>query len=498
MSWTPDRVADELLSAGRLFRLPQGGPPAFVTAEEYLSGDVREKLRVAERWTNLSPAFARNVEALRAALPAPVPREDVAVGLGAGFVPPEVVEEFAYHLLPTMYRGGVKAVYVVATATWILDWCGGAVVKTSHHNLSTWGTTRVDAMSLLEHALRNESPVVYDTDPRTEERVRNAKATAEAQAKLADLRAEWDRWWRATTSSVLFPSGELRKVGDVLHEAYEAEFNRYSPRRYDGRHLRFPGLAATLPGTDAAFAPRRHQLDGALRILERNVPDDTFLLGYDVGLGKTLAAILGAEGESPVALKTAAIKLRQVSDTAAAVTGKAEHGEIVGALLAVPTKLSRGAKAQKELASFRAEQETKERWALAARLNATGAVNRSKIFADVLNPDGTRKMSANGKPVVRIRSRYARMDLAVFRGLVTDLEGDAPKKRRNPFEPDEDAAKQNAKGPAAKGEPSEAQITAAMKLPAVQTIVQMTGRDPRQVAAEHLKTLAATSGKVTQ
>ena len=293
MSWTPDRVADELLSAGRLFRLPQGGPPAFVTAEEYLSGDVREKLRVAERWTNLSPAFARNVEALRAALPAPVPREDVAVGLGAGFVPPEVVEEFAYHLLPTMYRGGVKAVYVVATATWILDWCGGAVVKTSHHNLSTWGTTRVDAMSLLEHALRNESPVVYDTDPRTEERVRNAKATAEAQAKLADLRAEWDRWWRATTSSVLFPSGELRKVGDVLHEAYEAEFNRYSPRRYDGRHLRFPGLAATLPGTDAAFAPRRHQLDGALRILERNVPDDTFLLGYDVGLGKTLAAILG-------------------------------------------------------------------------------------------------------------------------------------------------------------------------------------------------------------
>lgn len=213
----------------------------------------------------------------------------------------------------------------------------------------------------------------------------------------------------------------------------------------------------------------------------------------------SLASILGAAGESPLELKTAAIKLRQIRDTAAGVTGKSDTSEIVGGLLAVPTKLAKGDRAAEQLAALRGRQDVAERWNLVRRLNATGTVARTKIFADVVNDSGARKLDANGKPLVRIRTRYATMDLGVLRGLVTDLEGDAPKKRRNPFEPDEAAAK--AAAPAGKGsalvngEPSEAQIAAAMLNPAVQMIARQTGRDPRQVAAQHVKTLAASAGR---
>lgn len=216
----------------------------------------------------------------------------------------------------------------------------------------------------------------------------------------------------------------------------------------------------------------------------------------------SLASILGAEGESPLALKTAAIKLRQIRDTAAGITGKGDAPEIVGALLAVPTKLAKGARAAEQLAALRGRQDVAERWALVRRLSATGHIARTAIFADVVDDSGARRLDANGKPVVRIRTRYATMDLGVLRGLVTDLEGSAPKRPRNPFEPDANRAKAAAPAGAGSkgtelvnGEPTEAQIAAAMVNPAVQMIARQTGRDPRQVAAQHVKTLAASAGR---
>ncbi len=162
----------------------------------------------------------------------------------------------------------------------------------------------------------------------------------------------------------------------------------------------------------------------------------------------SLALILGAEVDSPLGLKTAAIQMRQERDwmlsTLAGLTGQGDVRGAIGAALNIPRKLAAGKKLAQELATLRATADDKERWELAHRLNATGTVNRSKVLADVVDEAGNRKLDAQGKPLVRIRSRYATMDLAVFRGLVTDLEGDAPRKPRNPFEPDQAAAERAA------------------------------------------------------
>lgn len=185
----------------------------------------------------------------------------------------------------------------------------------------------------------------------------------------------------------------------------------------------------------------------------------------------SLAAILGATSESPLALKTAAIGLRQIFDTAAGVTGKTNPAEIVGGLLAVPAKLERGKQARTELGKLRATTDDAERWVLARQLNASGAVKRDKIFADLLDDAGQRVLDKGGKPKLRIRSKYAAMDLGVLRGLVTDLEADAPTKRRNPFEPDAaaaaDASREARQNGGAGPADAKARIEAAKKSPAV-------------------------------
>src|SRR6185312_4951208 len=157
----------------------------------------------------------------------------------------------------------------------------------------------------------------------------------------------------------------------------------------------------------------------------------------------SLASILGAAGESPLALKTAAIGLRQVADTARGVTGKTDPSEVVGGLLAIPEKLERGRVAREELAQVRADADAKERRILAFKLADMPGM-RSKVLADVLDEAGRRKLDAAGKPIVRIRTRYATMDLGTLRGLPADLGADAPPPRRNPFEPSEPLAREAA------------------------------------------------------
>lgn len=188
----------------------------------------------------------------------------------------------------------------------------------------------------------------------------------------------------------------------------------------------------------------------------------------------TLASILNASGESPLALKTAAIKLRQVRDTAAGVTGKTDAAEIVGGLLAVPSKLERGKRAQDKLAATQAKSDAAERLDLVHRLNKTGTVKRSKILADVVSASGERTGT-------RIRSKYARMDLGVLRGLVTDLEGDAPKQRRNPFEPSEDLSRETSK--TGQHGNAEQRITRAKAHP---DVVRMFNRPGNTISIESL------------
>lgn len=179
----------------------------------------------------------------------------------------------------------------------------------------------------------------------------------------------------------------------------------------------------------------------------------------------SLAAILGATSESLPALKTAAIGLRQISDTAAGVTGKTRPREIVGALLAVPEQLAEGKRAAADLATRAKAEEKKERWDLAHRLNKLGLAGRSRssIFLDEV--DG----KTGARKAVKLQPEYARMDLDVFRGIVTSHEANAPAVKRTPFEASREAAEAAAKEAQGipNGKPTAAQIERAKSEPAV-------------------------------
>lgn len=289
---TPSQVLSALLP-DRIFRLPQAGSPVYVTREQYLSGDVGQKLSIAQRWAQLNPDFAVNVTALIAAQPKPLPPEQIQVSFGASFVPAAAYRAFVNHLLPSLTENWkVDISFAEATSTWTIDFRSR---PTEAANTTTWGTPRCPATELIEAGLRLETPTVYDTGP-DGERAKDSVATAAATAKLADIREEWQRWWRS--------SGFATQIAS----AYAERFNQHVPRRYDGSHLTFAGLAARLPSDPSQpLIPRRHQLAGALRIVERGDLDDTVLLTYKVGLGKSLSAILGVKKRFDLGLSRKAV-----------------------------------------------------------------------------------------------------------------------------------------------------------------------------------------------
>lgn len=204
----------------------------------------------------------------------------------------------------------------------------------------------------------------------------------------------------------------------------------------------------------------------------------------------SLASILGASADTPLALKTAAIALRQIKDTAVGITGQTEPGAIVGSLLTMPERLAAADLAAANDRKAAVEARETSRRSLAARLNK-------------LNLAGWRSGDIYAGPVVDGRRALslplATMDLDVLRGMVEGHEKSAPP--RDPFDADRANAEADAQARAvaegvgngsvhldANGEPSEAQILAAMKLDAVKQIAATHGRDPRKVAVQYLKT----------
>ena len=299
---TVESVAREL--RGLVYRVGPGGP--WETAERYLSGDVVGKLADARRWALLDPAFAENVAALQARLPPPV-RLAGAPGAGdAGFtapfgapwVPASVYLDFLAHLFPTYATGrsGVRLSYAPEVARWVLDADDPATVA-SVENRRTWATRRATALELVEDGLRLRAPEVRDTVevPGGESKsVRNEAETAAAQAKLQEIRERWAQW---------LPRDPARVA--LLEAEYNARFNRWAPRRYDGSRLTFPKLSLTYQG--APLRLRSHQGAGIQRILERGDEDDTVGIFYAPGLGKTICAIVGAVKRIQVGLSDRAV-----------------------------------------------------------------------------------------------------------------------------------------------------------------------------------------------
>ncbi len=252
---------------GLIYETPDGH---YITAEEYLSGNVRLRLREAESAAQLNRHFEKNVEALRSVLPPALGREEITARLGSGWIPSDVITDFIRELLPG-YKGQVQ--YHEQLGAW-------TVVNADHFTLQSveatqmWGTGRRNAIQLIDDALNLRQPTVYDlvVINGKEQTVINDVETTSAQAKLTEIRQRFAGWVWADA-----------KRAERLKEIYNERYNGLRERRYDGTHLQFPGMSRS-------FDPRSHQKDGVWRILQSRAT----LLGHCVGSGKTALSIIAA------------------------------------------------------------------------------------------------------------------------------------------------------------------------------------------------------------
>ncbi|MBV7542169.1 SNF2-related protein [Acidovorax sp. sic0104] len=241
----------------------------WAVEDEYLSGDVREKLILAE---DAGERFERNVAALLAVQPKKLTPAEITPRIGSTWIPAPVYAQFLDEILEVgegpFSRHTVEV--NLAVGTWSVDSpysCETSVAATQTH-----GTRRVPCGRLMELALNQQEPSVYDSKSGGS-RVANTTETIAAREKLYELRAKFKEWvW----------SDEAR--AEMLAEAYNTQFNSYVVRRYNGEHL-------VLPGMSQAFTLRAHQKDAVWRLLSTN---HNVLLAHAVGAGKTLEMICGA------------------------------------------------------------------------------------------------------------------------------------------------------------------------------------------------------------
>jgi N12 class adenine-specific DNA methylase len=253
---------------GRIFRLPDGS--GWVMADEYLSGNVREKLRAAQAVVAFDGAFQENVAALESVIPLDLKAGEIRTPLGAGWIPTDVVAEFIHHL---MTDGEYGVNYIPHLAHWEIEASYQWRVPDSISR-GRWGTPRIGALELITSGLNAKTVTIHDefTDNGNSVRVVNQNETVAAQAKLSGIKTEFERWlWSDSERAA-------RLCG-----IYNERFNAYRVREYDGAHLSTPGL-----NRDITLRP--HQKNAVWRILQNS----SVLLHHEVGMGKTLAAIVAA------------------------------------------------------------------------------------------------------------------------------------------------------------------------------------------------------------
>ena len=275
---TQEELALEL--RGVIFRLPgslaEGETPRYVTADEYLSGNVRRKLRQAQRAAEKDPAFSINVEALTAAQPKDLDASEIEVRLGATWIDKEYIQQFMYETFHTPYylRGKIEVKYVPYTAEWQVT-SKNAVGYGDVAANTTYGTDRANAYKILEDSLNLRDVRIYDTiedEEGRERRVLNAKETTLAAQKQQAIRDAFKDWiWRDP------------KRRQTLVRQYNEEMNSIRPREYDGQHIRFAGM-------NPEITLREHQKNAIAHVLYGG----NTLLAHEVGAGKTFEMVAAA------------------------------------------------------------------------------------------------------------------------------------------------------------------------------------------------------------
>ena len=272
---TGEELADEL--RGVIFRVPgqtePDGTPHYVTADEYLSGNVRRKLRQAQRAAEQDPVFAVNVEALTAAQPKDLDASEIEVRLGATWIDKEYIQQFMYETFDTPFylQRSIEVRYSAFTAEWQISG-KNAVGQRDVAAYTTYGTNRANAYKILEDSLNLRDVRIYDTVEDAdgkERRVLNAKETTLAAQKQQAIREAFKDWiWR---------DPERRQA---LVRQYNEEMNSTRPREYDGSHIVFGGM-------NPSITLREHQKNAIAHVLYGG----NTLLAHEVGAGKTFEMV---------------------------------------------------------------------------------------------------------------------------------------------------------------------------------------------------------------
>ena len=268
-----DTLASEL--RGVIFRNPEN--KQWETADEYLSGNVREKLRIAQSAQNLFEGdYADNVEALKAAQPKDLDASEIEIRLGATWIDPEYIREFMWETFETPFyqRRMIDVNYSTYTAEWNIK----NKSAVSYNNIAaymTYGTERANAYKILEDTLNLRDVRIYDTKydaDGKERRVLNSKETTLAQQKQQAIKDAFRDW--------IWKDPDRRHA---LVTRYNELFNSTRPREYDGSHITFSGM-------NPEIRLREHQLNAVAHVLYGG----NTLLAHEVGAGKTFEMVAAA------------------------------------------------------------------------------------------------------------------------------------------------------------------------------------------------------------
>jgi N12 class adenine-specific DNA methylase len=251
---------------GAMFFDPQ--TKRWEAEDAYLSGNIREKLAVAEKAALTEPRFKEHVEVLKAVQPEDLKASEIDARLGSVWIPEPDVQGFVQDLLKLDSPEDVKVRHVAALGAWSVQ--GEFAAKQSVGNTTEWGTPRYSAINLIEDALNLRTPTVYDPHPENrDQRIINAAATEAAREKQQQIKEQFTQWiWQ----------DDARR--ERLVRQYNDEFNNVRVRTFNGNHL-------TLPGASPIISLRQHQKAAVWRILQTS----NTLLAHVVGAGKTYAMV---------------------------------------------------------------------------------------------------------------------------------------------------------------------------------------------------------------
>lgn len=224
----------------------------YVTADEYLSGNIREKLKIAKEFAENNPEYEINIKSLESVIPKDLSASEISVRLGATWIPPRYIEEFIFELLetPSYNRDDIRVNYSNYTSDWSIS--GKNVDWNNSRVNTTYGTKRINAYHIIEKTLNLKDVQIFDNIINIvgkQERKLNAQETAIAQGKQEIIKTKFEEWiWKD------------RERREELTRLYNDKFNCIRPREYDGKYINFVGM-------NPEITLRKHQLNAVARQL---------------------------------------------------------------------------------------------------------------------------------------------------------------------------------------------------------------------------------------